>query len=206
MTEHLSAVTRTHVNSLSQALADFGPAADISVRWGHRLADAMLEGARLLVAGNGGSAAQAQHLSSEVVGRYCEDRPAFSAVALHTEPSALTAIVNDYGIDEMFARQVQAHGRHGDICVLMSTSGCSRNLVAAAERARDCGLHTWAMTDPGPNPLTDQADECLTINASTTATVQELHLVALHMICEAMDEQLEARALKPSTQPWRVSL
>jgi D-sedoheptulose 7-phosphate isomerase len=189
----LPRAAREHVAALSQALAEFGPAADISVGWGYRLADALLDGARLLVAGNGGSAAQAQHLSSEVVGRYCQDRPPFSAVALHTEPSALTAIVNDYGIEEMFARQVQAHGRPGDICVFMSTSGRSRNLLRAAERARRCGLRTWAMTGPAPNPLIEQTEECLTIDAPTTATVQELHLVALHMMCEAMDEQLSAR-------------
>lgn len=189
----LPRAAREHVRSLSQALAGFGPAADISLGWGYQLADALLEGSRLLVAGNGGSAAQAQHLSSEVVGRYCQDRPPFSAVALHTEPSALTAIVNDYGVEEMFARQVQAHGRPGDICILMSTSGRSRNLLRAAQRARRCGLRTWAMTGPAPNPLIEEADECLTIEASTTATVQELHLVALHMMCEAMDEQLTCR-------------
>jgi D-sedoheptulose 7-phosphate isomerase len=163
-----------------------------------------MSGARLLVAGNGGSAAQAQHLSSEVVGRYCEDRPAFSAVSLHSEPSALTAIVNDFGIDEMFARQVQAHGRPGDILVLLSTSGCSQNLFVAAARARECNIRTWAMTGPAPNPLAEFADECLSIDALTTATVQELHLVALHMLCEAMDERLAASATAKVARPRPV--
>jgi D-sedoheptulose 7-phosphate isomerase len=185
-----STVASAHVDSLHRALADFGPATDLSLRWGRLLAGALLGGARLLVAGNGGSAAQAQHLSAEVVGRYRDDRPPFSAVSLHSEPSALTAIVNDYGIDEMFARQVSAHGRGGDILVLMSTSGRSANLVRAAERAKVIGIRTWAMTGCLPNPLADVCDETLTIPSPRAATVQELHLVCLHLICEAMDQEL----------------
>lgn len=180
----------THVASLHQALAQFGPAAETSARWGRELAAALLTGGRLLVVGNGGSAAQAQHLSAEVVGRYRDDRPAFSAVALHSEPSVLTAIVNDYGVAEMFARQVSAHGRPGDILVLMSTSGRSPNLVAAAERAHQLGIRTWAMTGCLPNPLAELCDEMLTIPSPRGATVQELHLVSLHLMCEAMDEVL----------------
>ena len=182
-----------HVASLHRALAQFGPATDQSLRWGRELAGALLSGARLLVAGNGGSAAQAQHLSAEVVGRYRDDRPAFSAVALHSEPSALTAIVNDYGIAEMFARQVSAHGRRGDILVLMSTSGRSQNLLSAADRARSVGIRTWAMTGLVPNPLADICDETLSIASARGATVQELHLVSLHLICEAMDAELAGR-------------
>jgi len=190
MTELLTTTGAPHVEWLSEALDEFGPGAQRSVVWGRALADLLLGGGRLLVAGNGGSAAQAQHLSAEVVGRYCQDRPPFSAVSLAAEPAALTAIVNDYGSDEMFARQVQAHGRPGDLLVLMSTSGRSPNLVAAAVRARECGLLTWAMTGPLPNPLGTLAHECLSVNAARTATVQELHLVALHMVCEAMDDRL----------------
>jgi D-sedoheptulose 7-phosphate isomerase len=184
-------VAGQHLADLAAALADFGPAADVAASWGRRLAPVLLGGGRLLVVGNGGSAAQAQHLSSEVVGRYRDDRPPFSAVAVHTEPSALTAIANDYGIEEMFARQVQAHGRAGDVCVLMSTSGRSPNVVVAAERARRCGLLTWAMTGPTPNPLAAVCDETLAVSARSTATVQELHLVALHVLCEAFDEALD---------------
>lgn len=187
-----SAAGSTHVASLHQALAAFGPAEDIAVGWGRQLAAALLTGARLLVAGNGGSAAQAQHLSAEVVGRYRDDRPAFSAVALHSEPSALTAIVNDYGVAEMFARQVSAHGRQGDILVLMSTSGASQNLLAAAERARTLGIRTWAMTGCLPNPLAGVCDEVLHIPSARGATVQELHLVSLHLMCESMDTELVA--------------
>jgi D-sedoheptulose 7-phosphate isomerase len=181
-----------HVSELRQALDNFDEAVRTAVAWGRQLAGAMMSGSRLLVVGNGGSAAQAQHLSAEIVGRYRADRPPFSAVALHSEPSALTAIVNDYGIEEMFARQVAAHGRPGDVCILMSTSGTSRNVLAAAQRARSRGLTVWAMTGRRPNPLAIQADEVLSIDAATTAAVQELHLVALHLLCEAFDAVVEA--------------
>jgi D-sedoheptulose 7-phosphate isomerase len=180
-----------HLADLAAALQGFNAAAELAADWGRRLARILPAGGRLLVVGNGGSAAQAQHLSSEVVGRYRDDRPPFSAVAVHTEPSALTAIANDYGIEEMFARQVQAHGRPGDVCVLLSTSGRSPNVVAAAQRARRCGLHTWAMTGPTPNPVAAVCDETLAVAARTTAAIQELHLVALHVICESMDDALD---------------
>ncbi|HST49937.1 D-sedoheptulose-7-phosphate isomerase [Jatrophihabitans sp.] len=190
-----------HVQALAGALAEFGPAAGIATDWGTRLAGALSAGARLLVTGNGGSAAQAQHFSAEIVGRYGPDRAPFSAVALHTEPSALTAILNDYGVEEVFARQVQAHGRPGDVCVLMSTSGRSPNVLAAARRARECGLRTWAMTGPLPNPLGDAVEEVLPVRAASTATVQELHLLALHLVCEAMDAELARRAVG-EVPPW----
>ncbi|HEX8093854.1 D-sedoheptulose-7-phosphate isomerase [Jatrophihabitans sp.] len=213
MTELLSATAQAratataHVQALARALAEFGPATEIATDWGIRLAGALSSGSRLLVAGNGGSAAQAQHLSAEIVGRYGPDRAPFSAVALHSEPSALTAILNDYGVEEVFARQVQAHGRPGDVCVLMSTSGRSPNLVAAAVRARACGVRTWAMTGPVPNPLAEVAEEVLPIRSPATATVQELHLVALHLVCEAMDAELSRQAMaglaEGQAAPWQ---
>lgn len=201
MTETVASMADAHLGSLASALDGFGRSAELAVAWGRRLAEALVGGSRLLVAGNGGSAAQAQHLSAEIVGRYRDDRRPFSAVALHSEPSALTAILNDYGGEEMFARQLQAHGRPGDICVLMSTSGRSRNLVVAAERASDCGVLSWAMTGRGPNPLAQACDESLLVDAGSTATVQELHLVALHLMCEAMDQELTLLPAAPALSP-----
>ena len=194
MTDMLDSATRLHLSSLTDALADFGPGARVAERWGRLLAERLSAGARLLVAGNGGSAAQAQHLSGEIVGRYHEDRRPFSAVALHSEPSALTAILNDYGPEQVFARQVWAHGRPGDVCLLMSTSGRSRNVIAAAERAREGGLLTWAMTGRAPNLLAQSCHEALVVDSPRTATVQELHLVALHLLCDAMDRHLHVLA------------
>lgn len=179
-----------HLTALSEALDHFEAAGATAARWGIALAGVLWGGGKLLAAGNGGSAAQAQHLTAEIVGRYRDDRPPFCAIALHTEPSALTAILNDYGPAEVFARQLAAHGRPDDVCILMSTSGASRNLLAAAHRARECGVTVWAMTGPAPNPLAALADEVLVVDAPHAATVQELHLVALHMLCEAMDEEL----------------
>jgi D-sedoheptulose 7-phosphate isomerase len=176
-----------HISSLSAALHRCAPQLATPDRWGTWLAARLLDGGRLLAVGNGGSAAQAQHLTAEIVGRYHSERRPFSAVALHSEPSALTAILNDYGPEEVFARQVEAHGRTGDVLVAMSTSGASRNVVVAAERAVALGVHTWALTGPAPNPLSKQCDECLAIDVPDTAVIQEIHLVAVHLVCAALD-------------------
>ena len=179
-----------HLGELVDAVQRFAPCVDLADAWGTRLAPVLERGGRLLAAGNGGSAAQAQHLTAELVGRYRDDRPPYSAICLSAETSSLTAICNDYPPDELFARQVQAHGRPGDVLVLMSTSGTSPNIVAAAERARSCGLRVWALTGPRPNPLADAAHEALCVDARFTATVQELHLVALHILCAGLDRTL----------------
>lgn len=186
---------RAHVAALLEALPSLDT--DQVDDWGVRLAGILVGGGRLLVAGNGGSAAQAQHLTAELVGRYRDDRPALSAIALHAETSAVTAIANDYGWDHVFARQVQAHGRPGDVFLGMSTSGRSGNVLAAMQAARDGGLTVWAMTGPGPNPMAEAADEVLAVPALATATVQEVHQVALHLLCAAVD--LEVGADRPSS-------
>jgi D-sedoheptulose 7-phosphate isomerase len=187
----LDRLLNRHLRSLHLGLETFEIAAATATRMGVALARRLPMGARLFVAGNGGSAAQAEHLSGEIVGRYCNDRRPFSAVALHADGSASTAIANDYGWDEVYARQLEAHARPGDIAVLMSTSGRSSNMVAAAHRARYCGVECWTLTGRAPNPLAAASDWALTIDADATATVQELHLVALHLLCEAFDAELD---------------
>jgi phosphoheptose isomerase len=179
-----------HLDACTQALSGLRAQVPLLERWGRELATRLASGQRLLAVGNGGSAAQAQHLTAELVGRFRDERMPLSAIALHAETSALTAIVNDYGIDEMYARQVRAHGRPEDVLVVMSTSGRSPNVVAAAVAARDAGLAVWGFTGPAPNPLSDVCDEVLAVDAPTTATVQELHLVALHLLCAALDANL----------------
>ena len=181
-----------HVRALLEALPRLDT--DLLDAWGTRLADVLVGGGRLLSAGNGGSAAQVQHLTAELVGRYRDDRPALSAIALHAETSAVTAIANDYGYDAVFSRQVQAHGRPGDVFLGMSTSGRSGNVLAAMEAARAGGLTVWAFTGPGPNPMADAADEALAVDAAATATVQEVHQVALHLLCAAVDLRVGADA------------
>jgi D-sedoheptulose 7-phosphate isomerase len=161
--------------------------------WGAYAARTLTGGGRLLAAGNGGSAAHAQHLTSELVGRYRGERRPLSALALHAESSSFTAIANDYGVDETFARQVRAHGRPGDVLVVLSTSGASPNVVAAVRAAQDVGLATWAMTGAAPNPLASLADACVDVPAPATATVQEAHQVLVHLLCEAVDLHLASQ-------------
>ena len=191
---------RAHVEALLAALPHLDT--DLVDGWGTRLAGVLVGGGRLLVAGNGGSAAQAQHLTAELVGRYRDDRPALSAIALHAETSAVTAISNDYGYDHVFARQVQAHGRPGDVFLGMSTSGRSANVLAAMEAARAGGLTVWAFTGAGPNPMTEAADASVAVSAPATATVQEVHQVALHLLCAAVDLQVGADAPSSAYEPY----
>ncbi|MDG9717668.1 SIS domain-containing protein [Streptomyces sp. DH24] len=191
MSTHAESSVVTHCDELLDALARFRGRAPLTEHWGGLLAEVLSGGGRLLAAGNGGSAAQAQHLTAELVGRYRDDRPAFSAIALHADTSSTTAIANDYGVDEVFARQVRAHGRPGDVLMLLSTSGASANLLSAADAGRAAGLNVWALTGPAPNPLLAGSDEALCVEAPTAATVQELHLVAVHMVCAAFDAALE---------------
>ena len=179
-----------HIESLTPSLLALqGQAARIDA-WGTELANRLHGGARLLVAGNGGSAAEAQHLTAELVGRFQDDRPAFSALALNAETSSITAIGNDYGFEEVFARQVRAHARVGDVVLLLSTSGASENLLAAAAAAHWCGALVWAMTGPAPNPLASASDEVLAIDGPS-AHVQECQLVAIHALCRVFDSRVE---------------
>jgi phosphoheptose isomerase len=144
------------------------------------------------VAGNGGSAAEAQHLTAELVGRFEDERVPLAAIALHAETSSLSAIVNDYGQDEMFARQVAAHGRPGDVLLCLSTSGASANVLVAARRARELGLTTWALTGQAPNPLAALCDDALTVPSASTSAVQEIHLVVAHTLCAVLDAHIAA--------------
>jgi D-sedoheptulose 7-phosphate isomerase len=179
-----------HVESLTAALRMFEERdADRMRQWGKHLAAVLLGGGRLLAAGNGGSAAEAQHLTAELVGRYQRERRPFSAICLNAETSSLTAIANDYGIDELFARQVRAHGRPGDVFVGMSTSGRSPNVVAAARAAREVGMTVWAMTGAPGSPLAVLAHDAVTVDGETPI-VQEIHQVAVHVLCEELDDEV----------------
>jgi D-sedoheptulose 7-phosphate isomerase len=189
-----------HTVELVEALPSLRSHAAMVERWGRTLAESLWEGRRLLAAGNGGSAAEAQHLTAELVGRFLAERRPFSAIALCAETSSLTAIVNDYGAEEMFARQVEAHGRPGDVLVLLSTSGRSPNVVRAAARGRAAGLTVWGLTGPGPSPLAALCDETLAIDAPSTAAVQALHLVAVHALCAAVDEHVTRLAARDAAR------
>ncbi|MBF8192528.1 SIS domain-containing protein [Nonomuraea sp. K274] len=163
----------------------------VTVRaWGGKLAGVLSAGGRLLACGNGGSAAEAQHLTAELVGRFRDDREPYAAIPLHGDGSSLTAIANDFGADQVYARQVRAHGRPGDVLLCLSTSGASANVLAAASTAQENGILAWAMTGPAPNPLADVCDETVCVPSGETATVQEVHLAMIHLLCEAVEEAL----------------
>ena len=188
MREHPPA--RAHFSSLRAALRALENDCGRIDAWGRRLGEVLLGGGRLLAAGNGGSAAEAQHLTAELVGRYVDERRPLSAIALHAETSALTAIYNDYGSAECFARQVRAHGRQGDVLIALSTSGESANVVAAVSAAVELDMETWALTGPGPNSLATASADAVCVSADATSTVQEAHLVAVHLLCAAVDRSV----------------
>jgi D-sedoheptulose 7-phosphate isomerase len=178
-----TAPARRHLAALRRPLAALEHGAGRIESWGEELAGVLMAGGRLLAVGNGGSAAEAQHLTGELVGRFREERIPLSAICLHGDTSSLTAIGNDYGIEEAFARQVRAHGRPGDVLVALSTSGRSPNVLAAVEAAGELTMTTWALTGRGPNPLA---------GACATATVQEVHLVVVHLLCLSVDRHVAA--------------
>ncbi|GAA4267782.1 SIS domain-containing protein [Frondihabitans peucedani] len=194
-TEPSTGTISEHIASLGAVLQALDAQAGRLRSWAETLADRLSAGHRLLAAGNGGSAAEAQHLTSEFVGRFQADRPAFSAVALHSETSAVTAIGNDYGFDQVFARQVLAHGRAGDVLLLLSTSGASGNLLEAAKAASSIGMTTWALTGPTPNPLASLVDDVIALPGASS-NVQEGQLVAVHSLCLVFDEEIERRCIE----------
>ncbi|WP_432560923.1 glycosyltransferase [Kineococcus sp. SYSU DK003] len=195
---------RGHVGELAGVVRALEDEADRIDRWGRELVGVVDHGGRLLVAGNGGSAAEAQHLTAELVGRFVGERRPLSAIALHAESSAVTAIANDYGVDEVFARQVEAHGRPGDVLLLVSTSGRSTNLLRAAERARACGVRVWALTSTANSPLRALADDTLGFPGPSTSAIQEGHLMAVHALCVAVEAHLPAQ--RPVRRPQTVDL
>jgi len=184
-------VVAAHLDALAPVLAALREHIPHLAAWGEHLFARLSAGGRLLAAGNGGSAAEAQHLTAELVGRFDGDRRPFSAISLHADTSSVTAIANDYGYDEVFARQVRGHAREGDVVLLLSTSGRSRNLLRAAEEARAAGAVAWALTGPGPNPLVDACDDAIAL-PGPSANVQEAQLIAVHAVCRAFDAAVAA--------------
>lgn len=198
-------VIHSHLRRLQQTAGAFEPEAGKLARWGLVLARTLIGGGRLLVAGNGGSAAQAQHLAAEFVGKLREDRIPLSAIALTADTCGLTAIANDYGYGHVFARQVRAHGQPGDVLLLISTSGRSPNLLEAADTGRALGMRIWAFTGDRPNPLAERCAEALAVPSNDTQIVQELHLAAAHLLCEYVDAALpRAHGAPPSPVELRV--
>jgi D-sedoheptulose 7-phosphate isomerase len=151
---------------------------------------ALRSGNKLLIVGNGGSAADAQHIAAEIVGRYKQDRPAWAAIALTTDTSALTAIANDYGFEQIFARQVEGLGQRGDVLLALSTSGRSPNILAALRTARERGLVTIGFTGGKGETLGAHCDHLLIAPSDDTAVAQQIHLAVAHGICDEIEQSL----------------
>lgn len=161
------------------------------VKAGELCIDALKRGNKIMFAGNGGSAADSQHLAAEFVSRFNFDRPGLPSIALTTDTSMLTAIGNDYGFEQLFSRQVQANGREGDVFVGISTSGNSANVVKAVEQAQNMGIHTVAMCgDAGKLP--QMCDITLNVPSTCTPYIQESHISIGHIICAIVEETLFA--------------
>ncbi len=176
--EHLA------VARLLQPLAgEVAAAADLITR-------ALANGGRLLTAGNGGSAADAQHIAAELIGRFLKDRAPLRALALHGNASALTAIGNDYGFEQIFVREVQAHGRAGDVLLVISTSGNSPNILKAAATAKALGLAVIGLTGETGGDLRAACDLCVCIPSRVTPRIQEMHALIGHTLCQLVEANL----------------
>lgn len=162
-----------------------------------RIADvvggAILSGNKLLIAGNGGSAAEADHFAAEIVGRYSAERRGYPALALSSSAATVTALGNDYGYDKVYARQVEAHGKPGDVFIGLSTSGNSENIIEALRMAKKCGLVTVTLLGRGGGGTSGMADYNITVPAQSTARIQEIHLLIIHTVCGIVDDMLAMR-------------
>lgn len=183
---HFEASIRAKQDTLASALPALNRAAVL-------LATALRAGHKVLACGNGGSAGDAQHFAAELSGRYERERPGLPGIALTVDSSALTAIANDYGYEQVFAKQVQALGQPGDVLLAISTSGNSPNVLRAMEAAQARGLHLIALTGKQGGQMAQmlRADDVeLRAAAQVTARIQEVHILFLHCLCDAIDEQL----------------
>lgn len=179
----------THARFMEACLPALTAAADV-------LIEAYLEGHKAIFFGNGGSAADAQHLAAEFLGRYLREREPLPALALNTNTSAVTAIGNDYGYEQTFSRQLRALSSTGDVAVGISTSGNSRNVVEALACARELGLITIAMTGASGGQLRGMVDVLINVPSEETPRIQECHILAGHAICDAVESAIVARATK----------
>jgi D-sedoheptulose 7-phosphate isomerase len=186
----------SYLKSSAEVAASLGERPGVAAvqRAAELVADALAAGGQVLFCGNGGSAADAQHLAAELVGRLQLERPAYRAVALTTDTSVLTAVGNDYGYAEVFARQVEGLGRAGDVLVAISTSGRSENVLRAAAAARARGMAVIAFLGPAPSPLDEDADLALHVDGDVAGLVQQGHITIGHAICGWVERRLATGA------------
>lgn len=169
-------------------LAPLGPAIEKAAAL---LINTLASGHKLLLCGNGGSAADSQHIAAELTGRFMSDRTPLAAIALSTDTSALTSIANDYGFEEVFARQVAAIGRPGDCLLAISTSGNSRNIIRGAEAARSSGIHVIGLLGRDGGSVPPFCDVAIVVPSETTARIQEAHIFIGHVLCGMIEDGLK---------------
>ena len=187
-TDLLTRSLEEHLQAIQALLDSRLPEIDAA---GSLIWEALKSGNKILLCGNGGSAADAQHIAAELVGRYEQERRAFPAISLTTDTSALTALSNDYGYEGVFARQVEALAAAGDVLIAISTSGKSPNIVKAAEQARALGCRTIALTGCSGEPLAAHCDLAVVVPSDRTSRVQEAHITIGHLWCEMVDQALQ---------------
>jgi D-sedoheptulose 7-phosphate isomerase len=184
------AIRRVAAESVALKQRFFEANAGLLVAAGGRIAECLRSGGKVLTFGNGGSAADAQHLAGELVGRFLRERAALAALALTTDPSVTTAIANDMGYEQVFRRQVEAHGRPGDVAVGITTSGRSPNVVDALRLARERGLVTVGLTGGGGGRLAGAVDYLIDVPHTETARIQEVHVMVVHVLCQIVEEAM----------------
>jgi D-sedoheptulose 7-phosphate isomerase len=193
----IAAAIRDRQHDFVDALGQLALRAPVLADVAAGLIEALRGGRQVLVAGNGGSAAETQHFVAELVGRFRRERRPYAVVALTADTAILTAVANDYGYEEVFARQVRALGRPGDVLLLFSTSGESENLVRAATAGHQAGMTTVAITGDRPNRLARLADLAVQVPATDTALAQELQQVVTHLLCDVVEGELATEAHVP---------
>jgi len=179
-----------NLDESKQLFLRLGQLNDIVTQASGLLSDSLRNGGKLMFCGNGGSAAEAQHLASELTGRFLSERQPISAISLATDCSALSCIANDYSFDEVFSRQVIAIGRPGDVLIAMSTSGNSRNLIRAAEEARKRQIVCVGFLGNSGGNLAKLCDLAIVVPSNSTARIQECHLLIGHSLCESIERSL----------------
>lgn len=182
-----------HRNILNSALDQFATRAPFLTEAAAMLIETLRNGKKVFVAGNGGSAAEAQHFAAELVGRFKRERQAYAVLSLTTDTSILTAIANDYGYEQVFARQVVGLGQPGDALIAFSTSGESKNLIQAAIAAQQSLMRVIAITGNRPSRLERHADLTVRVPATDTAIAQELHMIVTHILCDLVESELSGR-------------
>jgi D-sedoheptulose 7-phosphate isomerase len=185
---NIAEIQKLVADSVSLKQRFFSESAPGLIEVGRRLAECLLAGGRVLAFGNGGSAADAQHFVAELVGRLERERRGLSAIALTTDPSVVTAVSNDMGYASVFRRQVEAHGRSGDVALGISTSGRSRNVVEALRAARDRGLVTVGLTGEGGGEIAGLVHHLIAVPHPDTQRVQEVHGMVLHVLARVVEE------------------